>query len=110
MLMRKLGTFAKPALATILNDRYVGAGFDRPSHIWRPDPQGWEWFKNAGRIAQHFVEAQLPADAIRAAHDLATEGKRDPMTNALKVTAPFAGVSISQGHPKGAAPARTLAG
>jgi|GEM_PF-3773253 len=102
MILRKLGTFARPALQTMLNDKYVGSGFDRPTPIWRPNPEGAEWFKNAARIALHFAEAQLPADALRSGADLLDdESKKDPATSKLKILAPFAGVSISQGHPKG---------
>jgi hypothetical protein len=102
MILRKLGTFARPALQTALNDKYAGAGFDKPTRIWRPDPEGTEWLKNVGRIAKHFVEAQLPADALRSAADLMDEESiKDPLTNKLKIGAPLIGVSISQGHPKG---------
>lgn len=104
MLNRKLSPMVRAGIQIFANDKYFGAGFDRPARIWKPSPEGWEWFENAGRMAWWMVRAHLPAEAMDATYELLLgeeNSKKDALTQALKIGAPFAGVSISQGHPKG---------
>jgi hypothetical protein len=97
MVRRKLGTFVRPALEIVSNDK----GFGRKVYDPYADTPT-EWIKNAGRIAQLIIGEQLPLQSIQAAKD-ALSGAGDKKVALLQSLGPFAGLTFSKGAPGGEA-------
>jgi hypothetical protein len=97
MVRRKLGTFVRPALEIVSNDK----GFGRKVYDPYADTPA-EWIKNAGRIAQLIIGEQLPLQSIQAAKD-ALSGAGDKKVALLQSLGPFAGLTFSKGAPGGEA-------
>ena len=97
MMRRKQGTFLRPGLQILENDK----GFGRK--IYDPDAKTTlDQMANMGRIAEHFMEAQLPENQLGALASL-IKGEGDPKVNSLQAFGPLAGATFSKGAPGGPA-------
>jgi hypothetical protein len=91
----KESTILRPIMAVLSNDR----GFGVPIYNADDQTQGSS-LRAVGNIVRFIFESQLPTQNIQSAVDL-MQGRGDPLTNALHVFGPLAGVTFSQGHPSG---------
>lgn len=89
-LKSKLSNFAKPTLDVITNDK----GFGR--HLYDPSDTDLQM---ASKIAQHYMEAQLPMDQINAAHDLLSGNTKS--LDAARIAGRSLGLTFRQGFPGG---------
>jgi hypothetical protein len=95
-LKKKFGTIARPTYETLTND----AGFGR--HVYDPNAKGASGLaQNIGRIAQLYLESQVPMDSLHSAAAL-LQGHGQEI-DAYKTVGPLAGFTFSKGAPGGPA-------
>ena len=104
MFTRKEGTFIKPMLEILNNDKGYG------QHIYDPEWHGTlEWINGTRNVLEHLFAAQVPTDMIQGI--ASTTGLSNAVGYAdapsteidrLKAVGPWLGVTFSKGAPGGA--------
>lgn len=100
MVHRKLSTLVRPAIDIFNNQDYAGR------KIYNPYAETYEeQVRNAARIAMHYMAAQGPEGAIKAAWDLltGTPTKDEAKIDTAQLLGPMVGLMFSTGAPGGPA-------
>jgi N12 class adenine-specific DNA methylase/tRNA1(Val) A37 N6-methylase TrmN6 len=97
MIMRKMGTIARPLYHAITNDK----GFGR--HVWDPNATTLaDHLKNIGRTVELFIGDQVPITAVNAAWDYLHGVGEEPL-EVGQMAGPLLGMMFSHGAPGGPA-------